>query len=346
MSERFTVRQVAEWVGGRVEGDGDAALRGVAGVDDAGPDELTFAADAKRAAALAQSGAAAAIVGPAAETAPMPLIRVDDVQAAVAEVLARLSPDEALPPPGVHPSAVVADDAEVAGDAAVGPGAIVGAGAKLDSGVVLMARAVVGARAVIGAGTRLYEGAVVRADCVVGRGVRLGPNSVVGSDGFGYYTADGVHRRVPHAGNVVIEDDVEVGACACIDRAKFGATRIGAGTKIDNLVQVAHNVRIGRGCLLAGQTGIAGSARLGEYVITGGHVGVRDNVALGDQVRVAAFAAVAGDIPDGHVVGGIPARQARDQRRIIAALGKLPDLLKRVRDLEAKLNARESSENG
>jgi UDP-3-O-[3-hydroxymyristoyl] glucosamine N-acyltransferase len=195
----------------------------------------------------------------------------------------------------------------------------------------------------VGGECRLHEGVVVRHGCTLGERVEIGPNSVIGQDGFGYYFQDGAHHKVPHIGTVVIEDDVEIGACSCVDRAKFGATRIGAGTKIDNLVQIAHNVETGRGCLLAGQVGIAGSARLGDTVVLGGHAGVRDNIRLGDGVQAAAFSAVAGDIEAGQVVGGVPARPVREQMRAVHAAAKTPEMAKKLRDLQARIERLESA---
>ena len=203
----------------------------------------------------------------------------------------------------------------------------------------------VGAGATLGRDVVLLEGAVVRYGCVLGDRVRIGSNSVIGYDGFGYYHLDGVHHKIPHAGNVVIEDDVEIGACSCVDRAKFGSTRICAGAKIDNLVQIAHNVHIGPGCLLAGHSGVAGSTKLGAYVVMGGHSGVRDNVSVGSGVRIAACSGVAADVPDGEAMAGTPALPAREEMRIMKAGKKLPDLLKRVKDLEARLKAIESSKD-
>jgi UDP-3-O-[3-hydroxymyristoyl] glucosamine N-acyltransferase len=162
---------------------------------------------------------------------------------------------------------------------------------------------------------------------------------VIGADGFGYYTDQGVHHKIPHIGDVVIEDDVEIGAGSCVDRAKFGSTVIGAGTKIDNMVQIAHNVQIGRGCILCAQVGIAGSAKLGDYVVAGGHAGIRDTVTIGDQVRCAAFAAIASDIPAGEVIAGIPAHNARQTFRELRALERLPELIKKVRAIETRLKA-------
>lgn len=345
MDKPLTVREVARLVDGTVEGDGSVSVAGVASIASAGPGEITFAADGRHAADLGDSSAGAAIVGESPATAPMPLIRVGSVEAAVAKLLDHLADPEDTPPVGRDASAVVAVDAEIAADAAVGAGVTVGPRASVGAGTVLCANVSVGAGARIGANCMLAEGVVVRANCRLGDRVRIGPNSVIGWDGFGYYFADGVHHKITHAGNVVIEDDVEIGACSCVDRAKFGSTRIGAGTKIDNLVQVAHNVRIGRGCILVGQCGIAGSAALGDFVVIGGNAGIRDNISLGDGVQCSAFAAVASDIPDGEIVAGTPARPYREALRIAQASAKLPQLLKRVKDIEKRLSALEPPED-
>jgi UDP-3-O-[3-hydroxymyristoyl] glucosamine N-acyltransferase len=340
-----TVRQIAQVVGGSVEGDGEVRISGLAAMDAATTGDLTFAADQRRAGQLARSRASAALVGAEPASAPMALIRVPDVPRALSALLAHLSEDEGLPPAGIDPSAKIAPDAAIGQGVTIGPNVVVGSQAKIADGCVLCANVVVAARSQVGAGSVLFEGVVIRAGCVVGRNVRIGPNSVVGWDGFGYHFADGVHHKVPHAGNVVIEDDVEIGACACIDKAKFGSTRVGAGTKIDNLVQVAHNVQIGRGCILVGQCGIAGSTRLGNYVVLGGSAGVRDNITVGDGVQCAAFAAIAQDVEPGQIIAGAPAGPAREQFRMMQALPRVPDLLKKVRELESRLAALESTKN-
>jgi len=340
-----TARQIADLVGGSVEGDQSVQIHWIAPVDQAGEGQLTFAADEKYAARLAESGASAAIVGDKPESAPMTLIRVDNVQAAVATLLSAMVPEPPAPPPGVHPSAVVDDSAVVDPSASVGPCVTIGPEATVAADVVLLAGARVGGGVTLGRQSRICENAVIADGCHVGSRCIIGPNTTVGFTGFGYFTQDGVHHLVPHVGDVVIEDDVEIGANSCIDRAKFGSTRIGAGTKIDNLVQVAHNVQVGRGCLLVGQCGIAGSVKLGEYVVLGGHAGVRDNIEIGSQVQAAAFSAIAADIPDGEIVAGIPAQPARKALRVSRSQEKLPDLLKRVKTLEAKVKQLDPSEN-
>ncbi|RPI61558.1 MAG: UDP-3-O-(3-hydroxymyristoyl)glucosamine N-acyltransferase [Planctomycetaceae bacterium] len=337
----ITVEQIAVVVGGTVVGDGSRVIRGMASMDDAGAEHVTYAVDDRRAVQLEHSKAGAAIVCNTTESAAMPLIRVANVNAAVAKLLAHLSEAEDLPT-GKHPSAVIAASASLDADVAVGPNVAVGENVRIGAGSVLCANVSVGANVVIGAGAVLFEGVVVKAGSVIGDRVRIGPNSVIGWDGFGYYFADGVHHKLIHIGNVVIEDDVEIGACTCIDKAKFGSTVVGAGSKLDNLVQIGHNVHIARGCILCGQSGIAGSTTIGNYVVIGGNAGVRDNIKLGDGVQCSAFAAVAQDVEAGQIVAGIPAGPAREQYRTLQALTKLPDLLKRVKELESRLNSLES----
>ena len=339
----MTVREVAEVVGGQVEGDGEIRVDSLAPLDGAQNGQLTFALDERRMNKLGECQAAAALVPKAAAGLAIAQVVVGDVQAALSALLAALHPGEDFPARGVHPSATIAGDAVLGPDVAVGPGVAVGAGACIGEGTALLANVVVGRGAKIGRQCVLAEGAVVRWGCVVGDRVRIGPNSVIGEDGFGYHTVGGVHRKVPHAGNVVIEDDVEIGACSCVDRAKFGSTRVGAGTKIDNLVQVAHNVQVGAGCILVAQCGIAGSARLGRYVVLGGSAGVRDNISMGDGAQCAAYSAVAGDVAAGEVVAGTPAGPARQRLRTLQAMDKLPDLIKQVRQLETRLQNLEST---
>ncbi|NQU74979.1 MAG: UDP-3-O-(3-hydroxymyristoyl)glucosamine N-acyltransferase, partial [Planctomycetes bacterium] len=256
---------------------------------------------------------------------------------------ALLADPEDLPPEGVHPSAVVDATALLGSGVAVGPHAVVGAGATLGDNVVVCANVYVGADAVIGDGSVLMPGVVVSRRCRIGRRCRLHANAVIGADGFGYYFRDGAYHKIPHIGTVEIGDDVEIGACSCVDRAKFGATRIGDGTKIDNLVQIAHNVQIGKGVILAGLVGVAGSSKLGDYVVLGGHAGIRDNITVGDEVRVAAYSAVLQDVPPGQTIGGIPAFDERQCVRVYHLQQKLPELKKQLEQLQARVNGLENA---
>lgn len=341
----LTISELAQRLGGKFVGNGDAVITGIAPLSSACSGDVTFLADARLADKLSDTQACAAIVAHEHPQAEITLICVDNVMAAVSSVLTMLAPPEDLPPVGVHPKADIARDAELGEAVAVGPGVVVGSGAKIADDVVLCANVTVGAGAAIGKETILYPGTVIISGCRIGRNCRIGPGAVIGSIGFGYYFAEGRHNRVPHIGTVEIGDEVDIGACACIDRGKFGATRIGDGTKIDNLVQVAHNVQVGRGCVLAGQVGIAGSCVLGDYVVLGGQVGVSDSVTLGTGAKAAAQTGIMRDVPDGTEVIGYPADQARKQLRVWKITSELPELRKKVQELEKRLSALESADD-
>jgi UDP-3-O-[3-hydroxymyristoyl] glucosamine N-acyltransferase len=263
---------------------------------------------------------------------------VDNVPMALGCLLTMLAGPEDLPSAGVADSAVIDPAAQVAPDAAVGPNVTVGPRAVVGAGTALCAGVHVGADVRIGEGCVLQEGVVVRSKCVLGDRVRIGPNCVVGADGYGYIFSDGVHHKVPHAGNVVIENDVELGACVCVDRAKWGSTRIGAGAKIDNLCQIAHAVQIGPGVLLAAQVGIAGSTKVGQFATFGGKVGVRDNIVIGPGAVIGACACIAQSLETTKPQMGIPSRDAIGFLQQQKALEKLPELLRRVKKLERKLD--------
>ncbi len=347
MSElNISMGRLAERLGGTLAGSGEATITGIAPLESAGENDITFVSDARHASALASTRAAGAIVaGDFAADAPaaVGLIRVPDVQWAVAEVLAMIGEDEDLPGPGVHPAAIVADDARIGDGAAIGPGAVVAAAARIGAGAVLCANAVVEAGAEIGENTILLPATVVCRRCRVGRRCRIGPAAVIGSSGFGHQFDGKAHRRFPHVGSVEIGDGVDIGACSCVDRGKFGVTRIGEGTKIDNLVQIAHNVQIGRGCLLAALAGVAGSAVLKDFVVFGGHVGVRDHVTVGAGVRTGACSCIAQDVPDGAVVAGIPAIQGSTWLRSVRVFSRLSELQAAIRELQKKVAAIESA---
>ncbi len=340
----FTVAQIAEALGGRIEGDGSVRIASAGSLAEAGPGQITFAVSARRARELAACRASAALVGPDVPAVDgLTLIRVDDPEAAFAAVLEMLGAPEDLPAPGVHGSAVVAPSARLGEDVAIGPCAVVGANVTLEAGVVLAANVCVEAGVTIGAGSVLMPGVVVRHGCRIGRRCRIAPNAVIGADGFGYYTRRGVHHRVPHVGVVEIGDDVEIGACACVDRAKFGATRIGDGSKIDNLVQVAHNVQVGRGVLMAAQVGIAGSVRLGDGVVFGGQAGSVDHldVPAGTVVMSSSVIVQQPGPQRGQVLVGIPAKPPRQHWREVQLVSQLPAMRQQLKELQSRLDALE-----
>jgi UDP-3-O-[3-hydroxymyristoyl] glucosamine N-acyltransferase len=307
---------------------------------DAGPADVSMVASDAYARAVTRTRAAAVLVDRRVRlpSAPVPVLVVDDVEAAVAAVLALFAPPVQRPPAGVHPTAVVAPTARLGPGCAVGPHAVVGARAVLGARCALHPGVVIGDDVTIGDDCDLYPHVVLRERVSLGHRVAIHAGAVIGTDGFGYRWDGSAHAKVPQIGTVIIEDDVEIGSCVCIDRAKFGATVIGRGTKIDNLVQVAHNVRIGPHCIIVGQTGIAGSVQLGTGVVLGGQTAVRDHVSLGDGAIAAARSAIAKDVPPGQTVSGMPALPHRQSLREQAALRHLPALRDEVRRLQEQLH--------
>ncbi|MFN5496825.1 MAG: UDP-3-O-(3-hydroxymyristoyl)glucosamine N-acyltransferase [bacterium] len=338
-----TIAALAALVDARLElpegFDGAQVVEGVNTVDRAGPAELTFVGSGKYARMLESSKALAAIVGHDVELSPAAaaraIRRVKNADHALRAILERFVPHELLPPMGVDRTA------RVDATARIGPGVRIGAFVTIERG------AVIGARTTLFDGVRIYAGAsvgddsvlhsnvVIRERCSVGNRVILASGVVIGTDGFGYRPSpDGRGiAKVPHIGTVEIEDDVEIGANSCVDRGKFGATRIGAGTKIDNLCQIGHNCEIGRCVVMSGMSGIAGSTKVGDGVQIGGGCGIADHLTIGRGARVAGRSAVMNDIPDGETWAGAPAQDIRLALREIALIRKLPEWHRQLKHL-------------
>jgi len=343
MKREYSLSELAAIVGGEVRGDGAVRVRGVADVNEASEGDVTWVTNPKYIAKLKESRASAALVGPDFGDTPMPAIICPQIDRSVAMLFGAFAPPPVLPARGIHPSAVVHETARLGQDCAVGPGAVIDRDAVLGDRCVLHANAFIGAETQVGDECVFWPGAVVRERCGLGSRVKIYPNAVIGADGFGYYFHEGGHRHVPHIGGVILEDDVEVGACACVDRAKFGNTVIGQGTKIDNLVQVGHNVRTGKHCLFAGQSGISGSVRLEDYVVFGGQVGVADNITLGRGMQAAIGSMITRSIEAGTVVSGMPAWNHRQELRVQALTRRLPALVEQIKDLTARVQQLETS---
>ena len=344
MSLAFTIAELVSLTGASsVEGACVGPITGVAALAEATPSDLSFLGNVKYADAVAASKAGAILVPvdfagkPAAGQA---FLRVDNPSYALAllcSVLeARLWP---RPAAGIHATAVVASSAKVDAAAYVGPLCVIGEGAAVSSGTVLEARCHVGAHASIGADCWLKPGVVVGDYCVLGARCRIQPGAVIGSDGFGYEPINGEIQRIPQIGNVVLEDDVEVGANSTLDRARFSKTVVGRGTKIDNLVQIAHNVRIGRQCLITAQVGIAGSTTLGDHCVLGGQSGVAGHLTLGDRVKLGAQTGLFEDVPADGFMNGTPAVPFGLERRLVVLSRRLPELFKKVDSLAASLDS-------
>jgi UDP-3-O-[3-hydroxymyristoyl] glucosamine N-acyltransferase len=338
-----TLGALARHLGASFEGDPDLPITGAAGLEDARPGDLVRVDDERWLAAAEASPAAALLVAPALTGVTRPALRVADPRGAFARALAFLYPP---PPilPGVHPTAVIGEGVTMGEGCAVMAGAVLGARARLGRGVVVHPHVVVGDEVEIGDESVLFPNVTLYPRVSIGRRVRVHAGAVVGADGFGYVSGQSGHEKIPHVGTVIIEDEVEVGANVTIDRATTGATRIGAGTKIDNLVQIGHNCQIGRHTLLVALVGIGGSSTLEDGVVLGGHAGVRDHVHLASGVLVGGYSAVWGDVDKPGMVSGIPARPHREQLQVQAALQRLPGLARMVRDLARRITRLESRE--
>jgi UDP-3-O-[3-hydroxymyristoyl] glucosamine N-acyltransferase len=335
------LRDLAERLDCRLDGDGDLDITRVAGIEDAGPGDLTFLANPKYAPLVAQTGASAIILANDAPAAPCAMLRASNPYRSFADALRVLGRNE-LPPPGIHPSAVVAPDADLGDDVSIGPLAVVGDRAEIGSRTVLHAHVVIGPGVRVGPDCILHTRVSVRDRCVLGARVIVQDGAVIGGDGFGFVTdSDGHHHKIPQQSIVVVEDDVEIGANTTIDRPAVGETRIGRGSKIDNLVMIAHGVQIGEGTILAAQVGIAGSSKLGRGVILAGQVGVAGHIDIGDRARATAQTGIPNSVDAGALVSGYPAIDNRDWLKAVAIFRTLPDLKRRLGDLVGRLEALE-----
>ncbi len=328
--------ELAARLGCELRGDGEREIRGVGGLDDAGPGELSFLANPRYAGKLAATRAEAVVIGPDHAT-PLPAIVSDNPYLTFARAVALLRPAP-LPAAGVHPSAQIDASAVLGPGVHVGPLAVVGARVKIGPRSVVHAGVVLYERVEIGEDCVLHAGVSVREGCRLGHRVVVQNGAVIGSDGFGFARdADGRYRKFPQVGVVVIEDDVEIGALTAIDRAALGETRIGRGSKLDNLVQIGHSVAIGEDTVIAAQVGIAGSTKIGRRVTLAGQVGIVGHIEIGDGVVVTAQSGIPGSLEAGAVASGSPAIENRAWLKSIAVFAKLPELQRRLRELERKL---------
>lgn len=343
MTRSYTIAQLAEIVEGSVRGHADVVIGGVSNVSEARSDQATWVSNPKYAQRLEHSQAGLVLVPTDFGPTPMPALLCEHIERSVAKLLGAFAVPPASPEPGIHPTAVVHETARIGPETAIGPHAVVEADTRIGASCVIHAGVFIGRATAVGDDCVLWPHAVVREGCVVGSRVTIHPNAVIGADGLGFYFHDGRHHKVPHIGSVILEDDVEIGACACVDRAKFGHTVIGQGTKIDNLVQIAHNVQVGNHCVMAAQAGIAGSVRVGDYCLFGGQVGVTDNVTIGPRAQLLARAGVIGDVPSGLAVSGYPAHKHRDELRERAWLRRVPALAEQLEDIVARVQQLEAS---
>ncbi|RME94804.1 MAG: UDP-3-O-(3-hydroxymyristoyl)glucosamine N-acyltransferase, partial [Verrucomicrobia bacterium] len=319
---RLNASELARRLDGSLEG-GDVELTGFAPAEQARPGDVTFAENEKYAARAAASQASAVIVPPGIAIDGKTCIRVANVRVAFARTLEWFHP-ETTPPPGIHPTAIVAATAQLGKDVHIGPWCVVGERAQIGDRTILLAGVFVGDDCRLGEDCRLFPNVTLYPRTRLGRRVRIHAGAALGSDGYGYVLDNGRHRKVPQIGWVEVGDDVEIGANVTIDRGALGPTVVGEGTKIDNLVQLGHNVQVGKHCLLVSQVGIAGSTRVGDYTTLAGQVGLAGHLRIGSQVTIGAKSGVMNHIPDGQTWLGIPAAPVNDAKRAIISLRQLP----------------------
>ncbi|WP_438481927.1 UDP-3-O-(3-hydroxymyristoyl)glucosamine N-acyltransferase [Oleiharenicola lentus] len=341
MQVAYNPEEIATFVGaGRSSGSTTQKIGDIASLSTARAGDLSFLGNTKYRSQVPESNASAVLVPLDYDGQPKSdqvFIYVENPSVALAKVCARIEQTFwPKPAAGIHASAVVAKDAVVDATAHIGPLCVVEAGARIGAGTVLQASVFIGADAVIGDDCFLMAGCVVNSTCSLGARVRLQPGVVVGSDGFGYEFVQGRHEKIPQIGSVVIEADVEIGANSTLDRARFSRTVVGEGTKIDNLVQIAHNVEIGKHCILCSQVGISGSTKIEDYVILGGQVGVGGHITIGKGSKAGGQTGIAYDVPPKSYLNGTPAIPYMLERRLQILHQRLPDLFKRVEALEKK----------
>ncbi len=337
--------ELAQLVGGELHGDGDLSIRGVAGIREAHEGEITFLGNPRYEEFLPQTQATAVILPRGHSFNGRPSIRVEDPYAAFHRVTALFHAQRRLLPPGIHPTALIDPSVRLGDDVAVGPYVVIGAGSVIGHRCMILPGTIIGPAVALGEDCLVYPNVVIREETVIGDRVIVHSGAVIGDDGFGFTTSsDGTHAKVPQLGRVVIEEDVEIGANTCIDRATAGVTTVRRGTRIDNLVQVAHNVTIGENSILCAQVGIAGSTAVGDRVTLAGQVGIVGHIEIGDEARVGAQGGVTKSIPARTEVSGYPATPHSQAKRMYAALRHLPELQREVRRLRDRV--RELEERG
>jgi len=332
-----TLREIADLINGVLLGDGDLEITGVTNIEDATATDIAFAV-APHLDKAAQSVAAAVIIPNTITEFDKPAIRVENPRVAFVSLLKLFTP-QIVVEPGVHGTAVIGKNVSIGENASIMAYAVLADNVKIGDNTIVYPHSYIGHKATVGRDSLVYPNVTIATDCHIGNSVIIHSGAVIGSDGFGFITVGGRHEKVPQVGNVLIEDDVEIGANVAIDRATTGSTIVKRGTKIDNLVHLAHNVVIGENCFLVAQTGIAGSVTVGNNVTFAGQSGCAGHLTIGDNCVFAARSAPIGDVPAGSFYAGFPARPHKEWLRAKASAHKIPDLVKKVRDLEKRLAA-------
>jgi len=332
-----TLKEIAALVGGQVCGDGSIQIKGVSGIQEACEGDITFLANPRYLPFLDRTKASAVIVSREIKPGAKPVIICDNPSLAFTKAVSFILPQEDKHPSGIDPKAVLGKNVKIGKDAAVGACAVIDDDVVIGERSVIYPGCYIGKHSSVGSDTVIHANVSVRERISIGSRVIIHSGTVVGSDGFGFVTVDGIHHKIPQVGTVIVEDDVEIGANVAIDRARFDKTVIGKGTKIDNLVHIAHNVTIGANCLIVAQVGISGSTTIGNNVILAGQVGVVGHVTIGDNSIVMAQSGVSKSLPEGSMVWGTPAKPADEAKRINAYVQGLPKLHETIKEIKQKI---------
>ncbi|MCQ9207789.1 MAG: UDP-3-O-(3-hydroxymyristoyl)glucosamine N-acyltransferase [Omnitrophica bacterium] len=335
-----TVAELAKILGGEVLGDGSVTIQGVSGIKEAKEGEIAFVANQKYLSLIDQSGASAIITSKEVSQSSKPLIRTDNPSLAFAKAVSLFAKNKLKLPRGIHPTAVIGKNVKLGKDVAIQPYCIIEDDAEIGGASLLYSGVYIGQQAKIGEQCIIYPHVSIREKVIIGNRVIIHNGTVLGSDGFGFAKIRDIHHKIPQIGTVVVEDDVEIGANVTIDRARFDKTVIGRGTKIDNLVQIAHNVVIGENSIIVAQAGISGSTVVGKNVTVAGQAGLVGHITVGDNAIIAAQAGVTKDVPPSACVSGYPAKPHQIAKRINAYVQKLPELFKKVARLEKTKKSR------
>ncbi|HTY12307.1 MAG TPA: UDP-3-O-(3-hydroxymyristoyl)glucosamine N-acyltransferase [Bacteroidota bacterium] len=344
----MTVREIASFLDGDVVGDASLEIAGIAKIEEAKAGDLTFLSNPKYEKFLGLTSASAVIVNrtldlSASKKLPPSVIQVNDAYASFVVAIQRFSPPPALIPPGIHPTAVIDPSANIGSNCSIGAHVVIGRRCKVGNNSTILPGTVLGDDVRTGDDCLFYSNVSVRESCVIGNRVILQPGVVIGGDGFGFAPRkDGTYQKIPQLGIVVLEDDVEIGANTCVDRATMGETRIKRGTKLDNLVQIAHNVTVGENTVIAANAGVAGSTKIGNNVMIGGNAAVTGHITVADKVSIAGHAGVSKSVTkEGESLFGYPAKEVGRARRIEGALRQLPELLFTIREMENRIKVLE-----
>lgn len=338
-----TLKEVASLIDGEIVGDENIVVTGICGIKEAKEGDLTFVANSRYLPLMGHTRASAIITSRDVKTAPKAIIRTENPSLAFAKMVSLLAPNEVRRPKGIHPTAVIGDKVKIGKNVAIEPYVVIEDNVEIKDNTVLYAGVYAGHHTKIGKNCIIYPYVIIRERVVIGDRVVIHGGTVIGSDGFGFSTVQGVHHRIPQIGTVIIEDDVEIGANVTIDRARFDKTIIKKGTKIDNLVQIAHNVSIGENSIIVAQSGISGSATIGKNVTIAGQSGVIGHISIGDNVVVAAQSGVTKSIPSNTCVSGYPAKPHVLAKKIHAFTQNLPGLFKKVKQLEEEIERLKSA---